>query len=150
MSSPPPAAPTSSGRDSAGIQPPVAGADPAYVTGAAARDGSAASVGTTVGWPTDSGVGNTAATAAPVSSASPAAKNWPAIRLATPVIIRCPTPATGPPTTASAEFVTRVPPSTASSEIGTVARTCPGAPAPEACMTYDDGRCWSVRCTSPA
>jgi hypothetical protein len=32
-----------------------------------------------------------------------AEKNWPAIRLATPVIIRCPTPATGPPTTASAE-----------------------------------------------
>ena len=53
---------------------------------AAAADGAAA-IGTTI----------------PVSSASIALKNWPAIRFATPVIIRCPTPATGPPTTASAE-----------------------------------------------
>ena len=40
---------------------------------------------------------------APVSSLSIALKNWPAIRFATPVIIRWPTPATAPPTTASAE-----------------------------------------------
>src|SRR5688572_17256410 len=90
-------------------------------------------------------------TATPVSSSSIALKNWPAIRFATPVIIRWPTPATGPPMTASAEYVRLVCPSPADSRlIVTVARAFPGAPAPDACMTYDEGRRWSVSLTSPA
>src|SRR3954447_15727445 len=72
------------------------------------------------------------------------------MRLATPEIIRWPTPATGPPTTASAEYVSAVASPSASRLIVTVARTLPGPPAPDACITYDDGRCWSDSRTSPA
>ena len=66
------------------------------------------------------------------------------------MIIRCPTPATAPPTTASAAYVSSVPESEGSSPICTVARTDPGPPDPLACITYDFGNDRSLSRTSPA
>src|SRR5205814_3605156 len=65
--------------------------------------------------------------AAPVRTSSTAAKNSPAVFFATPARIRCPTPPTGPPTTASASYVSSVPPFHATSSIRTSAETVPGA-----------------------
>ena len=85
-------------------------------------------------WPTGISppTGMAAATgAAPVSTTSTLPKNSPAILRDTEVSIRCPTPPTMPPTTASAAYVTRVVPSPASAnDTATSAPMVPGAPAP--------------------
>src|SRR5699024_15596 len=83
-------------------------------------------------------------------AASMSAKNFFAMRLATPPSIRCPTPPIGPPSTASASQVMSLPPSApGASATEMSASIVPGPPAPLALSTNDVPSTSSENATVP-